>query len=283
MPMQTWTCGTPGPLGRRERGQLRRLADHHVRSPALDRLDARRAAPPGRRSARTPRGSRCRRPPRTTGSGRLAITGPMTSGGASAKGSWANPARRHGVGVRRGRGHPYLVARRDGMARAKGRPAGRSGRRWRWWRRAPAWAERSTASGAMSPLALPCMSLPVVAEVVRSGFVEGHHHGSVVALDADGLGRLVGRRRRVAPCCRARATSRCRLWAWCASVSTSSRSCWPWRARRTRARTSTSPAYDASSRRAASTSPRCRRLRTTRSTTPLATRSSERAASSSRC
>jgi L-asparaginase II len=30
------------------------------------------------------------------------------------------------------------------------------------------------------------VSLPVVAEVVRSGFVEGHHHGSVVALDAGG-------------------------------------------------------------------------------------------------
>ena len=30
------------------------------------------------------------------------------------------------------------------------------------------------------------VSLPVVAEVVRSGFVEGHHHGSVVALDPDG-------------------------------------------------------------------------------------------------
>ena len=31
------------------------------------------------------------------------------------------------------------------------------------------------------------MPLPVVvAEVVRSGFVEGHHHGSVVALAADG-------------------------------------------------------------------------------------------------
>ena len=30
------------------------------------------------------------------------------------------------------------------------------------------------------------MSLPVVAEIVRSGFVEGHHHGSVVALDTDG-------------------------------------------------------------------------------------------------
>jgi L-asparaginase II len=28
--------------------------------------------------------------------------------------------------------------------------------------------------------------LPVIAEIVRSGFVEGHHHGSVVALDADG-------------------------------------------------------------------------------------------------
>jgi L-asparaginase II len=28
--------------------------------------------------------------------------------------------------------------------------------------------------------------LPVIAEIVRSGFVEGHHYGSVVALDADG-------------------------------------------------------------------------------------------------
>lgn len=30
------------------------------------------------------------------------------------------------------------------------------------------------------------MSLPVVAELVRSGFVEGHHYGSLVALDASG-------------------------------------------------------------------------------------------------
>jgi L-asparaginase II len=30
------------------------------------------------------------------------------------------------------------------------------------------------------------MPQPVVAEIVRSGFVEGHHHGSVVALDIDG-------------------------------------------------------------------------------------------------
>jgi L-asparaginase II len=30
------------------------------------------------------------------------------------------------------------------------------------------------------------VALPIVAEVVRSGFVEGHHHGSVVALDTAG-------------------------------------------------------------------------------------------------
>ncbi len=30
------------------------------------------------------------------------------------------------------------------------------------------------------------MTQPVVAEIVRSGFVEGHHYGSVVALAADG-------------------------------------------------------------------------------------------------
>src|SRR3712207_3360461 len=30
------------------------------------------------------------------------------------------------------------------------------------------------------------MSAAIVAEVVRSGFVEGHHYGSVVALDRDG-------------------------------------------------------------------------------------------------
>ena len=36
----------------------------------------------------------------------------------------------------------------------------------------------------------------VVAEIVRSGFVEGHHYGSVVALDADGVGGLVRGRRR---------------------------------------------------------------------------------------
>lgn len=39
----------------------------------------------------------------------------------------------------------------------------------------------------MSAVATPSPSgLPVVAEIVRSGFVEGHHYGSIVALAADG-------------------------------------------------------------------------------------------------
>jgi L-asparaginase II len=33
---------------------------------------------------------------------------------------------------------------------------------------------------------MPPVSQPVVAEIVRSGFVEGHHHGAVVALDSAG-------------------------------------------------------------------------------------------------
>ena len=40
-------------------------------------------------------------------------------------------------------------------------------------------------SAGLSP-ALPAAGLPVVAEIVRSGFVEGHHYGSIVALAADG-------------------------------------------------------------------------------------------------
>lgn len=39
----------------------------------------------------------------------------------------------------------------------------------------------------MSAVATPPLTgLPVVAEIVRSGFVEGHHYGSIVALGADG-------------------------------------------------------------------------------------------------
>ncbi|WP_299930956.1 asparaginase [uncultured Nocardioides sp.] len=36
------------------------------------------------------------------------------------------------------------------------------------------------------PAPVPVAGLPVVAEIVRSGFVEGHHYGSIVALAADG-------------------------------------------------------------------------------------------------
>lgn len=49
---------------------------------------------------------------------------------------------------------------------------------------------RSMSSSAVVPPASPSdhrpADLPVLAEVVRSGFVEGHHRGSVVALAADG-------------------------------------------------------------------------------------------------
>lgn len=38
----------------------------------------------------------------------------------------------------------------------------------------------------MSVAGQPALGLPVVAEIVRSGFVEGHHYGSLVALAADG-------------------------------------------------------------------------------------------------
>jgi L-asparaginase II len=39
---------------------------------------------------------------------------------------------------------------------------------------------------AVPAAGLPVTALPVVAEIVRSGFVEGHHYGSIVALAADG-------------------------------------------------------------------------------------------------
>ncbi|MER5746538.1 asparaginase [Streptomyces sp. NPDC059913] len=44
------------------------------------------------------------------------------------------------------------------------------------------------SSSAAAPAAIPPVSpeLPVLAEVVRSGFVEGHHRGSLVVLAADG-------------------------------------------------------------------------------------------------
>jgi L-asparaginase II len=41
-------------------------------------------------------------------------------------------------------------------------------------------------SAGLPAAGLPVTALPVVAEIVRSGFVEGHHYGSLVALDRDG-------------------------------------------------------------------------------------------------
>ncbi|MEV7403664.1 asparaginase [Streptomyces sp. NPDC091267] len=43
-----------------------------------------------------------------------------------------------------------------------------------------------TSSAVPSAISDPAPALPVLAEVVRSGFVEGHHRGSLVVLAADG-------------------------------------------------------------------------------------------------
>ena len=52
-------------------------------------------------------------------------------------------------------------------------------------RRSPS-SRTARACGNASVRRMPPVSLPVVAEIVRSGFVEGHHHGAVVALDSSG-------------------------------------------------------------------------------------------------
>ena len=99
----------------------------------------------------------------------------------------------------------------------------------------------------------------VVAEVVRSGFVEGHHHGSVVALAADGSAAWsvgeVDRAGAAAVVQQAAPGAR----AWSAWASTCRRSCSRWPAPRTAASRSTSTAYAGSSRSATSTRRRCRR------------------------
>ena len=66
------------------------------------------------------------------------------------------------------------------------------------------------------PAAGPPVNAVPVAEIVRYGFVEGHHYGSVVALAADGDRRRGRSATSTCRCCRARATSRSRRWAWCA-------------------------------------------------------------------
>ena len=163
--------------------------------------------------------------------------------------------------------------------RAAGLVERRRGRRARRWsaargRRAPpasgSAAARVGSARAASSQASSLMPVPapvVVAEVVRSGFVEGHHHGSVVALAADGttawsVGDVTSAAaaalvQQAAPGAR----------AWSGSAWTCRRSCSRWPAPRTAASRSTSTAYAGSWRSATSTWTRCRPRRTTRSTT----------------
>ena len=117
---------------------------------------------------------------------------------------------------------------------------------------------RSCSCGADS---LRAMSAPVVvAEIVRSGFVEGHHYGSVVALD---------RRRRASTGRSATSTTpvlprSCNkpiqaLGHGAGRPRPAAATCWRWPAPRTPASPSTSTAYAGSSPPPASTRPRCRR------------------------
>ena len=63
-----------------------------------------------------------------------------------------------------------------------------------------------------------------MAEIVRSGFVEGHHYGSVVALARDGA--VAGRWATVEPrSSRAPATSRSRRSGWSGAASTCRATC----------------------------------------------------------
>ena len=95
------------------------------------------------------------------------------------------------------------------------------------------------------PSAVP---VPVVAEIVRSGFVEGHHYGSVVALAADGVGRLVGRATSSRPMLPRSCNKPIQaLGDGPRSASTCRRTCSRWPAPRTPASRSTSRAYAASS------------------------------------
>ena len=121
MPMQTCTWGTPA------RSAAARDASSADSRRPIGRHARRRDEPgtrPGRRSA--PNTSRRTRSSASSNVrvGRLAMTGPMSSGGASANGSWATPRRDRG-GERRGSGHPDLVA-----GSAKPAANGSSGPKW---------------------------------------------------------------------------------------------------------------------------------------------------------
>ena len=77
----------------------------------------------------------------------------------------------------------------------------------------------------MSAVAAP--PAPVVAEIVRSGFVEGHHYGSLVALDT--TGRVAWSVGQIAAPMLPRSCNKplSRRWRWSGSDSTCRRSCSP--------------------------------------------------------
>ncbi len=119
--------------------------------------------------------------------------------------------------------------------------------------------------------------LPVIAEIVRSGFVEGHHYGSAVALDA--VGEVTYERGDVRTPILPRSCNKpLQAVGMLRAGLDLEASCSPSPAPPTPARSSTSPACAGSSPAPASTSRRCRRRRTGPSTTTCATRSSGRAA-----
>ena len=184
--MQTCTWGTPARSAADQGGQLGRLAQHDVGSPAPDDLghggQPGLGVDPGEHLADRPG----RRPPRTAASAAEPSPGRSAPAARRANGSCAKPARCTAGGVRRRRGDPYLVARR------------RAGSRERQQRTEVAvvapWSRTARACGNASVRRMPPVSLPVVAEIVRSGFVEGHHHGCRRRAGLLWRGRLVGGR-----------------------------------------------------------------------------------------
>ena len=83
----------------------------------------------------------------------------------------------------------------------------------------------------------------VVAEIVRSGFVEGHHYGSMVALDADGSVDWSVGDVDVADAAALVQQADPGARRWSSRARPRRASCWRWPAPRTPARRSTSRAY----------------------------------------
>ena len=156
----------------------------------------------------------------------------------------------------RGASAPESSSSRSSSSRALGQCCGAGTGQW-------CQNGRPIASDAWLPHARPV----VVAEIVRSGFVEGHHYGSWVALDRRRLGARRRRRRRApdAPSLVQQADPGARDAR--GGPRARRASCWRWPARRTPVSRSTSRGYAASSPARGSPRTPCRPRRTTRSTT----------------